>query len=388
MAYAAMPERAATATRRVFLGAGVVAASAPDIDLIYTGLAESPIGYLLHHRGHSHTMPGLVVIGAMLMLALWAVPGVRASLAGAWQRCAWLVGVALVSHLLMDAGNNYGTLLLYPFSTRWVYGDAIFILEPSLWVMLGIPLIFNAHRRWPRLVIAVLVCLPCLTLVYLGLISTATLVALGSMAGALAWSLRMSATRVRAGVALAATLGVFVVLVGLSQVARAEARRAISASGDTHVIDIVLDANPSAPWCWSILTLERPADGPDHEWLARRGTLSLLPSVLPVSTCASYRILTGTVAAAAASTPAVAWHQRWDVDARMVRTLYASDCRVRAWLSFGRIPFVTADAILDLRYENPVGANFSLTPLHPSHAVCPEYVPLWTPPRADVLGSH
>ena len=37
----------------------------------------------------------------------------------------------------MDSANSYGTHLLYPFSARWIYGDAVFVLEPWLWLILG-----------------------------------------------------------------------------------------------------------------------------------------------------------------------------------------------------------------------------------------------------------
>jgi inner membrane protein len=63
MAECAVSHGAAPRARVAMLCAGAVAANAPDVDLIYTNIIEEPLGYLLHHRGHSHTLPGLAVIG-------------------------------------------------------------------------------------------------------------------------------------------------------------------------------------------------------------------------------------------------------------------------------------------------------------------------------------
>ena len=37
--------------------------NAPDLDFVYAGITERPFGYLLHHRGHSHTVPVGLAIG-------------------------------------------------------------------------------------------------------------------------------------------------------------------------------------------------------------------------------------------------------------------------------------------------------------------------------------
>ncbi len=61
-------------TRTAFIRAGIVAANAPDVDLLYTGITEAPLGYLLHHRGHSHTLPGLVALGLVIWAGLRLLP--------------------------------------------------------------------------------------------------------------------------------------------------------------------------------------------------------------------------------------------------------------------------------------------------------------------------
>ena len=43
----------------------------------------------------------------------------------------------MLTHPVLDWLNNYGIRLLMPFSPRWFYGDAVFIIDPWLWLALG-----------------------------------------------------------------------------------------------------------------------------------------------------------------------------------------------------------------------------------------------------------
>src|SRR6185503_6633997 len=46
--------------------------------------------------------------------------------------------LGVLSHVGMDWLNNYGVRLLMPFSGRWFYGDAVFIVDPWMWTILGL----------------------------------------------------------------------------------------------------------------------------------------------------------------------------------------------------------------------------------------------------------
>ena len=100
-----------------------------------------------------------------------------------------LVGAALLGHLLMDTANSYGTHLFYPFSSRWVYGDAVFVLEPWLWVILGAGLALSAGRLW-RVLVALLALAPLAALVSVGLLSVGLLVAMAGAVGVMAIATR------------------------------------------------------------------------------------------------------------------------------------------------------------------------------------------------------
>jgi inner membrane protein len=64
--------------------------------------------------------------------------------------------IGTVSHPLFDWFNNYGIRLLEPFSSRWFYGDTLFIIDLWIWIGLGLSLWLSRRRErarrtdWPR----------------------------------------------------------------------------------------------------------------------------------------------------------------------------------------------------------------------------------------------
>lgn len=58
--------------------------------------------------------------------------------------------VGVFSHAFLDYLNNYGIRLLMPFSGHWFYGDAVFIVDPWLWLMLGAGVLWARRRRSVR----------------------------------------------------------------------------------------------------------------------------------------------------------------------------------------------------------------------------------------------
>ena len=377
------------ATRRPacapFSSAGIVAANAPDVDLLYTGITEAPLGYLLHHRGHSHTLPGLVALGLVIWAGLRLFPWGRAAMRGTERRWILLIGAALLGHLLMDTANGYGTHLFYPFSARWIYGDAVFVLEPWLWVILGASLALNASRFW-RVLVALLALGPLVALVSVGLLRLGVLMVMLGVVAAMVPAVRAWDRRRRAAMALVAAAIIFVVMPGVSRVAKGEARRAAQVVETGEIVDILSDANPGVPWCWSVLTLQKAAGGPAEALIARRATLSLLPGVWPASSCASARLMSAHwTANDGAASDAIVWHRRWRIDVDELRALYAANCRVRAWLQFGRVPHVADGTIADLRFEHPIGQNFTPMAVGTGARGCPAHVTNWQLPRRDVL---
>ena len=144
------PDTARERTRqRLLLTVGCLASNFPDLDLVYTRILPAPLGYLLHHRGHTHTLLtalGEVVLLLALVWLLW--PNARRLLqVSASARWGAVVAACagLLLHLAMDGMNVYGVHPFWPWNTHWYYGDLVFIVETRV-----PPRIFITIRRFAR----------------------------------------------------------------------------------------------------------------------------------------------------------------------------------------------------------------------------------------------
>jgi inner membrane protein len=362
LAEAVLPIGATDRQRAMFYGFGIAAANLPDADLLYTSITPAPLGYLLHHRGYTHTLGGLVAL-ALLIAIVAALPGIRRTLAGIGGRFWTLVAAALASHVIADAWNSYGVHPFYPFGARWYYGDAVYIAEPWLWTLLGVSVGLNARRDRVRLGLSALLIAVPVAAAALHVIQFSIVAALGIAAALFVAVLRQRAPMARAWASLAAAT-VFVALsFGARGVARAEVLRRLDPSPDRRPIDIVMNPRPGNPLCWSALTLEDSAGS----IVMRRGALTIVPGRL-FSACEAPLAPDGTQSIAA------------------LRTAVAQDCWVAAWLQFGRVPILSNGWITDARFGEGRG-NFTAMRVLPdwTRRSCPANLTPWDWPRADVL---
>ena len=80
---------------------------------------------------------------------------------GPGARFGWLLALSylgVLTHVFLDFLNTYGIRLLSPISQRWFYGDAVFIVDPWLWLILALGAWLAARRRQPRAAVAALAC--------------------------------------------------------------------------------------------------------------------------------------------------------------------------------------------------------------------------------------
>lgn len=124
------------ATAALLLGA-----VAPDIDALM--LFSGDFASMAHRRGITHGIAAVAVLPLAIVALLlgWdaavrrrrqpQLPAARAlPLYG-------LAAAAVALHLFFDWINSYGIRLLMPFDGRWFYGDAVFVIDPWLWLLLG-----------------------------------------------------------------------------------------------------------------------------------------------------------------------------------------------------------------------------------------------------------
>ena len=353
---------------RVLLTLCCLASNFPDLDLLLTHRLEAPLGYLLMHRGHTHTLVGALAELVVLLGLTWLLwPNARALLrASAHARVGALAAgaIGLLLHIGMDGLNVYGVHPFWPVDPSWYYGDLVFIVEPVFWIGFGIPLAAMAVRARLRLLtyLGMAAVLVGATLAgFLAWWSLAGLAILALALGALGHRARARPDGRRSRVALAAGLTLSIGFVGAQALALQHAREALgtalrAADPGQHVLDMALSAYPANPLCWSFVSVERD-DGHhgDATLHLRRGLLSVAPGVAPVGACPAS--LAG--AAPVDAGRALAWQADDRMPLALLRTLRRTNCHVDAWLRFARAPVLAAGIATDERWGQPGVHNFS-----------------------------
>ena len=129
---------------RLSPGAGalcVLAANAPDVDVAIL-LFGDRWTYLHYHRGITHAIVGVTFLAFFLPLIFYGVDRLLARLRKQPPKTK-LRGLILASvlvtatHPLLDWTNNYGIRFFLPWSSKWYYGDIVYIIDPYLWLILG-----------------------------------------------------------------------------------------------------------------------------------------------------------------------------------------------------------------------------------------------------------
>ena len=127
---------------RVGLGTAtcVIGANLPDIDAATYFLGRDlALGF---RRGWTHGVLALAVLPPLLAWLMHQVDRIRCRRTPAarpvpFRRLVMLSYFAVLSHPALDWTNTYGVRLLMPFDGRWLYGDALFIIDPWVWLLLG-----------------------------------------------------------------------------------------------------------------------------------------------------------------------------------------------------------------------------------------------------------
>ena len=151
----ASPTLTENSRRNVAVAVMVIGGNLPDIDVTYTGWGASTLDYLLHHRGHTHTVVGALVLSLLLFVAVrlwWRYRKIEPHPAD----IRFLIALAVLApllHIALDFTNSYGVHPFWPADDHWYYGDAVFIVEPLLWAC-SAPLLCTARSRISRVVVA------------------------------------------------------------------------------------------------------------------------------------------------------------------------------------------------------------------------------------------
>jgi inner membrane protein len=214
----------------------MLAANAPDIDIFVMFLGS--YAGLAFRRGWTHGPVAMAVLPILLTGLMMAWDRlVRRRGERRASRSPLAVGATLLiasigvwSHPALDWLNTYGIRLLMPFRGDWFYGDAVFIIDPWLWLILAAALI--PWRRTGRRVQVIGV-------------------------GAVAY---------------------LVAMIGASMVAEPMARRAAEAAGITGIEEVMYQPAPAQPHRASLIVATREAyTRGTFRWLTPTSRVTLLP---------------------------------------------------------------------------------------------------------------
>ncbi|WP_332855132.1 metal-dependent hydrolase [Duganella sp. S19_KUP01_CR8] len=396
LVHRSLPDEADAPSQRVrhrlLLVACALASNFPDLDLVLNKLLPDPLGYLLHHRGHTHTallaLPQALLLAALLWFCWPAARALLKASRSARLGLALSVGLGFALHLLMDFTNSYGIHPWYPFTGRWFYGDMVFIVEPLFWVAIGVPMALI--MRWRSLRMLGLACLFAALVVfaakgYLAWTSFAALLLIAAACGAMQWR---AGARGRAGLVLALVVSAgFIALQGVaSHYGREQITAALlKADPGVRVMDVAMTAFPSQPLCWSYASVE--ANEKQGYYRLRRGVASLAPEWLAPLACPAG--LVGAPEQVLALSPGVQQFGTVLSSLTALRMLKDENCQVDAWLRFARMPalMLATGELADYRFATTPRGNF--TTLHATQAgPCPAGVPGWGYPREDLLSLH
>ena len=138
--------------RRAWIG--VVAANAPDLDLL---ASTSPAAYLVAHRHLTHAVVAIPVMAACAVGLVWA--GDR--LWRKWRRGeaapfpfarAWLAALLpAASHPLLDWMNSYAIRPWLPFDGAWSSANLLFVIDLWIWGALAVAALTPHLLRWGQL---------------------------------------------------------------------------------------------------------------------------------------------------------------------------------------------------------------------------------------------
>jgi inner membrane protein len=345
--WVALPESTkrtlAPQTRRALFLASVFGNNLPDFDFLYAPLmhANPQLGNLLHHRGHTHTVP-IALLQGLLMLGICAFFQhvlTRFHFTKEWKWISWMAFLAPLTHITLDFLNNYGVHPFWPIDNTWKYGDWVFVLEPWAWATLTPLLFLLAPTKKGKTLYA--------TLAILGLTLSWGLGVVPSLMCSVltAWTLFILVTlflmkdrgRVILTWSALATLLLFFELGNRSTLKIAQAES--SQEPQYKLIDPILSPLPVNPLCWVVVSVEQSET---HLRLKRR-LVAPFPSIINHTACSDLRFFGGQEPTELL------------ISITEVKTLRDQFCDVRDFLQFSRAPYFWKDEtglyFSDLRFE-------------------------------------
>ena len=124
---------------RVAIFAATLGAVFPDVDTVAEAFSRDPLAIVKYHRAITHSFVALPFFAILLAwLTRWAARRYKIN-APSWPWLSLIYGVGIASHILLDGMTSFGTRMLYPFSSRRVAWDLLFIVDLAFTAIVLLP---------------------------------------------------------------------------------------------------------------------------------------------------------------------------------------------------------------------------------------------------------
>ena len=241
----------------------ILGANAPDVDAVTMFISrDMSLGF---RRGWTHGALALVLLPLILAALVLLCDRVFAYARGKEPRgrpapVILLAYLGVLTHPFLDWLNTYGIRLLMPFDDRWFYGDALFVIDPWVWLLAGTSVVLahstTAVSKTAWLVLAI--ALTGLVTGVAGVPGAARLVWLVGAAvvvGVRAWGgAQRHVARVAVGCLACATLYIGLMLTG-SRLAASQVVDWLSERDDTPV-EIMAGPLPANPFVRDVVVVD------------------------------------------------------------------------------------------------------------------------------------
>lgn len=366
----------------------ILANNFPDLDIFITTVMDARLAYILHHRGHTHTLlfapvQLMLILGILGIYARWKKPKWTST---DWK---WFVGLGFVGcfvHIGMDSWNVYGVHPFWPLNNRWYYGDFVFILEPMIWMTLIPWLLTHLVQRWSRnlLIFVYTVGFLALCVAYFQTPWYPLLIVVTGLSYGYIVRYKLSPWP-QAFVSFAALFSVLTIMLGSSLWARSALTASIEKGSNEKVRDIALMSYPSNPFCYQFMSVS--FKDKNQTYVLRRGIYTFLPKAF---TCPE--LLQGLTApmkdSQLALKPKMGGIQgkvlEFQRPIRELQQWVKTNCNVKAAMQFIRAPFWKEQkqhvVVGDLRFDRRKGYDLADFRFHKVAKRCPSLLPPWVAP--------
>lgn len=360
-----------------------LASNLPDFDLLMQLIDPSSLGYLINHRGHTHTIPGLILQFALLMFLyfLFFKKNISKEII---KPILYVTGFGLASHIGLDFLNSYGVHPLWPVNNKWYYGDVLFIVEPLIWITSAVTFFHILKSKYFKLPFLMLSLSSPLIFTYTGYGSWFNTALVYLFSTALFFQIKNKDRKLTAKTGLSLVFCIVCAFTLQSFSAKKHIHSSISSlTEDVEIIDIANSPLPANLFCSHFLTLTKLGD----EYKIYSGTYS--PSKLLLQTCpSSIRAKEFKPNISVDDTEHIKWDGVFSQKISELKEAYSMNCKTKNWFSYSRVPFLKNNTLYDLRYTRRSRAGFANLNLDDEINSCLIFESPWTPPRIKILLSQ